>query len=237
MSNPHCRRFSVALLVVLAASLSYTQAQDQSSPLPAKSTHAQMSGFSRRDLMRLRPVLLRDLVPMVKRAYNDPNPSPAGVQDAFLSCRFTPLRLGKLGPVVLVEWDGWSHGPNVPMLNIYAPTGNSYQKIIAESGFGPSIVPGTGSSVPDMLFGGTSGVCHASYDRYRYTSDKYEVDACDQEYPTDSAGSCQIRPCDHMTHPLPTFPDPTSWNGPPNTSAPYFDGPTLSAKQILSTKH
>lgn len=228
--------FSAASLIVVVASLSYAHARGQASPTPANSVGAKSEGFSRSDLARLRPVLLRDLGPFTKRM--DSNPSPAEVEAEFLRCKFTPLRLGTLGPVVLVEWDGFSSGPNVPMLNIYIPSGGgSYQELVEAGGFGPSIVPRIDSSVPDLLFGGTSGVCHAVINRYRYSGGKYRLDACDQEYP-DPEGTCHVRICKDPAHPqpLPTFSDPTSWDGPPNTPAPYFDGPTLTAKQILSLK-
>lgn len=229
---------SVASLIVVVASLSYIQARGQASPTSANSVKAKSEGFSRTDLMRLRPVLFRDLVPTAKLVYNDPDLRPADIEDAFLSCRFTPLRLGKLGPAVLVEWDGLSQVSNVAILNIYIPSSGSYRKIIAEEGFGPSIVPHVSSSVPDLLFGWASGVCHASFSRYSYDGDKYKLDACDEEYPS-SEGNCDVRACKDPARPqpLPTFPDPTSWNGPPAPPPPpYFDGPTLTAKQILSSK-
>lgn len=228
------RRFS-AIPLLLVTSLSYAQAQTQPSSATVKPALTKSEGLSRQDLMRLRPVLLGDLRPFVERMDSTANPSPADMNDAFLSCKLTPLKLGKLGRVVLVEYDGFSSGPNVPMLNIYMPDGSSYRRIIDEGGFGPSIVPRTGSSVPDLLFGGGGGVCASTINRYRYIHGRYELDACDQEQRSPRVG-CQVTTCKDPAHPLPTFPDPTSWIGPPNTPAPYFGGPTLTAKQILTTK-
>jgi len=230
------RRTCVASFVVFVVSVAFGPTKDQAPSTPANSIKAKSGSFSRSDLLRLRPVLMRDLIPIFKLVYNDPNPNSADIQEAFLSCQLTPLKLGKIGSVVLVEWRGMG-GVNVPMLNIYVSTGRSYRKIIDAGGFGPSIVPRTGSSVPDLLFGGTSGVCHAELNRYRYINGRYQIDACDQEYPG-SGDACQVRICEDAAHPsrLPTFPDPMSWSGPPNAPAPYFDGPTLTAKQILGTK-
>lgn len=236
---PYRRWLLLGLLLVISVSLGHGQAQEQSPAGSAISTPTKSQGFSRRDLVLLRPVLLRDLIPTIKLVDNEPKPSASDVQDAFLSCRFTPLSLGQLGPVVLVEWDGGFTGSiNVPMLNIYIASGGSYRKIIEEGGFGPGIVP-RANSAPDLLFGSTSGVCHATITRYRFADGKYAPDACDQEFSSNSVSVCQVKPCGEAAHskPLPTFPDPTSWAGPPNTPAPYFSGPTLTAKQILSANH
>ncbi len=229
--------FLTGSLIAVVASLNYAHARGQASPTPDNSTNATSHGFSRGDLMRLRPVLLRDLIPSLKIVYNDPSPSFDDINTAFLSCDFTPLRLGKLGSAILVEWKG-NGGVNVPLLNIYIPSVNSYRKIIDSGGFGPGIVPRRGSPVPDLLFGATSGSCHATINRYRYIRGRYRLDACDQEEGA-SGETCAVKSCKDRAHPhpLPTFPDPASWSGPPNTPAPYFDGPTLTAKQILSEKH
>jgi len=162
--------------------------------------------LSSAELAKLRPVVERDLKEVLARAYNLRDATAKDLDEEFKQCRFTGLKLGKLGAAVVVE-----HGitnRNEEMINLYLPRNGSYERIIAQAGFGP-IVLDASKEVPDLVFGGTSGVCQASLIRYRYTKGKYVADACDQEYRDGSAddGACPIRRCE-ATPNLPTFPNP-----------------------------
>jgi hypothetical protein len=231
--------FSASALALAITSLIYAPGRGQASTNGDTSMNAKLKGFSREDLMRLRPILLRDLVPSLKLVYNDPNPSSADVEDAFLNCSFTPLRLGKLGRAVFVEWKGNS-GLNVPMLDIYLATDRSYRRIVDAGGFGLRIVPTPDSMIPYLVFGGGGGVCANMYTLFAYREDKYEPIACDQDQR--KTKGCREVTCD-PAKPLPLFPAPWPAAGPSiendgSASGPsaYFTGPTLTAKQILNEK-
>ena len=73
--------------------------------------HAQSSGnissgtnlpdVSRSELERLRPVVLADVKAFL--AQSEPKPSQNSVEEEFLRCKFTPVKLGILGRAILVE--------------------------------------------------------------------------------------------------------------------------------------
>ncbi|HEX7158224.1 MAG TPA: hypothetical protein VF214_04390 [Edaphobacter sp.] len=178
------------------------------SQAPPSNTHGRPAKADQRistgDLARLRPVVQQDLKTLLAHVYNDDNLSAADLEDEFQQCKFTPLALGALGPAVLVE-AGVGHGmANATMLNIYVPSHGTYRRVAEAAGFGPRIVPGP-ERVPDLVFGWASGVCHATFQRYRYQSGKYVRDACDQEYDN---GDCAIKSCIGLGLNLPTFPNP-----------------------------
>jgi hypothetical protein len=203
------RWLAASLCLLLACGCAFAQSsQVPSSPPPKESTQTE-PGFSRRDLARLRPVVLRDLRGLLRRVDNE-NPSGADVEDAFQRCQFTPLRLGTLGPAVLVEAEAGHGKTNAAMLNIYVSSYGSYRRIIEAAGFGPMIIRGPGS-VPNLVFGWASGVCHTKYYRYRYERGKYAVDACYQEDRGANwdGGSCMVKSCEGN---LATFPNP--WESP-----------------------
>jgi len=189
---------------------------------------------SRAELIRLRPVVKRDLKELLNRVNNDGDPSAADLEDEFERCRFTPLRLGSLGPAILVEAAaGHGAGANATMLNVYVPTRTSYRRIIEEAGFGPAIMPGS-SSVPDLVFGWKMGYCGSTLQRYHYANGQFAVDACDREDRDDARGTCEVKACERPTR---TFPDP--WleaeqsHADPPPRAPYFVAPGLTGKEIL----
>ena len=190
-------------LLVLSARCADSQS---TSSTPDKGSTQSTEGVSAAELARLRPVVERDLREVLARAYNVVDPTAKDLDDEFKQCRFTRLTLGRLGTAVVVE-----HGvtnKNEEMINLYVPSNGSYERVIAQAGFGP-IVLRDSREVPDLVFGGTSGICQTSLMRYRYTKGKYVADACDQEYRGDSADdeACPIRRCE-ATPNLPTFPNP-----------------------------
>ena len=168
---------------------------------------------------RLRPVLLPDLKEVLARVYNIHQPTAADLESELKACHFLPLKLGALGRAILVE-DRGPGGRNSVMLNVYLPAQGSYRRLIGETGFGPMVLKGD-RPVPDLVFGTTMGVCHATRVRYRYTNGNYAPDACNQEY-DDSAGDhsqadrriakegeneCPIKQCEGKIR-LPNFPSP-----------------------------
>jgi hypothetical protein len=125
------------------------------------------------------------------------------VSAEWKQCKITPIRLGTLGTAVVVEWNPFK-APNASLINIYLPGNGSYHLLLASAGYGPTILPGN-KPVPDLVFGGTGGVCHAVYSRYRYQDGRYAVDACNQETEGKN-GECGIIACQHRN--FPTFPNP-----------------------------
>jgi len=196
--------------------------------------------ITKSELLRLRPAVQQDLTELLKQVYHE-NPSRQDVEREFEDCVFTPLRLGSsAGRAVLVEAQA-GHGAtgNAAMLNIYARNGNSYRRIVEALGFGPTIHPRPGSP-PDLIFGWASGVCYATYSRYRFSHGKYVVDACDQEYRAsgDVSEHCPIKACEGPQH-YPTFPHPSPVQADSDTaptSTAYFDGPGRTGKEILAGK-
>lgn len=130
---------------------------------------------------------------------DEDNPEAAEVESEFRKCRFTPFKLGVLGPAVLVVWNPLNNA-NAEMRNIYLRKNGTYHLLIGAEGFGPEILPEP-RPVPDLVFGWGEGVCHATYSRYRYQNGHYRVDACNQE--TEGTGAdCAITSCANK---LPTF--------------------------------
>lgn len=195
-------RWPLVLCVLLAYCLNFAQSQAPSSPVPKESLPEQ-SGISARELARLRPAVLRDLRKLLARIYNN-TPSAADLEDEFQRCHFTPFKLGTLGPAIVVEAEAGHGKSNAAMLDMYVPSQGSYRRIMEAAGFGPEIVPGPGT-IPDLVFGWSSGVCHTKYYLYRYERGRYTVEACDQEERGENwdGGSCIVKACEGH---LPTFP-------------------------------
>jgi hypothetical protein len=187
----------MSLMAIVAAGILY--GQRQSVTFPDARSLAPDQVLSARELARLRPVVEPDLKELFKRVYNEDAPTGASLDEEFKRCRVVRLKLGTLGPALLVEDPGLG-GPNSAMLNVYLPVRRSYRRIVAGIGFGPAIVSGP-DSVPYLVFGATIGAGQEKLYRYRYQhrSGKYEVDACDLHTSKDL--SC-------VGEKLPTFPDP-----------------------------
>jgi hypothetical protein len=178
-----------ALLLLTAPILCGAQSPKETSPL----SHAQLAS--------LRQAALPDLRKAVGTFNND-----SGTRDVSAEwklCKITPIRLGTLGLAVVVEWNPLK-APNASMINIYLPAHGGYQLLLGSAGFGPTVLHGN-KPVPDLVFGGTGGVCHAVYSRYRYQGGRYAVDACNQEKEAKD-GDCAIVACEHRN--FPTFPNP-----------------------------
>ena len=232
----HIRAGMAGIFVVLITSLACGQTSPargrlKNSALRGQSAKEQPAGITPAELARLRPVVERDLVEGVKRVWNIEKPTAADLDSEFQSCRFTPLRLGKLGPAVLVEDPGL--GREMPMVNIYAPSRGAYRLLIKEAGTGATILPGP-APAPDIIFG-TSGVCYSLW-RYRYIGGKYQYDACLRRE-QDAQGNCVVKSCNK-----PAFKDPfeaassdQQSNAPPAPS-PYVVGPGLTAREIMGGK-
>ena len=191
--------------------------------------------ITKSELLRLRPAVEQDLRELLRQVYGD-NPSSADVKREFEACVFTPLRLGSLGPAVLVQAEA-GHGAtgNAAMINIYVPERNGYRWLVKGAGFGPTIVPGEGS-IPDLVFGWAMGVCQGRYSRYRYENREYVVDACNQDVREDARGTCEVKTCEKPA-PQQTFASP--WDEEPGSfaaSGKYFPGPGRTGKEILSDK-
>ena len=189
--------FLASLLIVVRPA---SPISAQTAGKPAAQGANEDAPLSEGDLAHLRDAVVPDLRKAVA-IFND-DPGVTNVSDEFKSCRITPIGLGALGRGVVVEWNPMQT-PNASMINLYLPDHGAYRKLIAGSGFGPTVLPGS-RPVPDLVFGGTMGVCHASYTRYRFERGKYSADACDQET-EGKDGSCAIVACENK---LPTFPNP-----------------------------
>lgn len=156
------------------------------------------------ELSRLRPIVERDLKEVVKRVYNEDAPTVADLDQIFNGCRLIKFNLGKLGRAILVEGIGLPVR-NMAMLNVYVPTKKSYRVVVAASGFGPYLLPNK-IGIPDLVFGGSSGLGTEKLYRYHYSREKrkYELNACDDH----QSENLVCRGED-----LPTFPDPLSQDG------------------------
>jgi hypothetical protein len=175
--------------------------QGQTTARPAAQAAKDNAQLPSGELARLRDAVYPDLRKAVALLNDDPGVKD--VSDEFKSCRITQIDLGALGRGVVVEWNPMQT-PNAAMVNVYLPDHDAYRQLIAESGFGPTILPGS-RPVPDLVFGGTAGVCHATYTRYRFERGKYAADACDQEIEGKGGEDCAIAACQNK---LPTFPNP-----------------------------
>ncbi|HEX7287705.1 MAG TPA: hypothetical protein VF532_16065 [Candidatus Angelobacter sp.] len=189
------------------------------------------TGVSVRELARLRPVVKRDLKKVLQRTRNINTPSAAELENEFQQCRFTPLQLGRLGRAVLVQ-DQSDGGKNVLLLNIYVPSRGSYRLLISEAGVGPLFLPGPGYA-PDIIFG-TAGVCY-SLARYRYIAGKYQLDAC-IERQRDEHDNCVVKSCGKPSFPDPFVEDAEQKSDSSPAPSPYFTGPGLTGKEIMSVK-
>jgi len=187
--NPRCFTPVLALFLLTAPVLSSAQTAPNSPPLPPA------------DLARLRAAVLPDLRKAVGTFNNDSKTKDVSAE--WKLCKITPIRLGTLGPAVVVEWNP-AKAPNASMINIYLPANGEYHLLLGSAGFGPTLLPEK-KPVPDLVFGGTGGVCHAVYSRYRYQNGHYAVDACNQEKESKD-GNCSIIACEHRN--FPTFPNP-----------------------------
>jgi hypothetical protein len=146
--------------------------------------------------------VLPDLRAAVALLQNEEHPSAVEVARQFRHCKITTIKLGALGPAFVVEWNPLK-APNASMLNIYQFSHGAFHRLVQDAGFGPIILPGT-APVPDLAFGWSMGVCHASYARYHFQSSRYVVNACDRET-KGKEGGCAIIACENK---LPTFPSP-----------------------------
>lgn len=207
MLNTSRCRWSWAILCILVA---------LAQPQFCSSAQAD-SGLSAHELARLRPVVMPDLRRLLARVYND-NPSAVDLEKEFQDCHFTQLKLGTLGLAVLVEAEAGHGKSNAAMLNIYVPSHGSYRRILEAAGSGPEIFRGPGS-VPDLVFGWSSGVCYTKYYRYRYERGKYAVNACYQEDRGENwdGGDCKVKSCDEN---LPTFSLPSDHSSNPAAAIP-----------------
>lgn len=174
-------------------------------------------GLSAHELARLRPVVMPDLRRLLVRVYND-NPSAVDLEKEFQDCHFTQLKLGTLGPAVLVEAEAGHGKSNAAMLNIYVPSHGSYRRILEAAGFGPEVFRGPGP-VPDLAFGWSSGVCYTKYYRYRYVRGKYTANACYQEDRGENwdGGDCTVKSCEGN---LPIFSLPSDHSSDPAAAIP-----------------
>jgi len=209
-------------------------AQTQSSPASEKQFTREVR-LTSRQLERLRPVVKKDLAELLKTVTND-TPTAADVEDEFLHSQFTPMNLGALGPAILLEARAGHGASNAALLTIYVPDKNSYRRIVKTAGFGPEFDKAT-STIPDLIFGWASGVCHTTYQHYRFKAGEYRIDACDQEADAEKGDTCVVKSCENSS--LPTFPDPgleaeakDESNTPPPPS-PYFTGASRSGEEIL----
>jgi hypothetical protein len=174
MARPRLQ-FCCSLLIAVTALPFYSRAQigapEEKIPTPAEVLNS-------RELSRLKPIVERDLQEPLKRAYNLEHLSQADLDEQFARCRITRLKLGKLGEALLVEGVD-VHSRNEPMINVYVPTPTSYRLLIAESGFGPELVPSR-SGIPFLIFGGTSGPGTELLIRFHYSPrrKKYVADGC-----------------------------------------------------------
>ncbi len=217
---------SAVLLLFLIVGCVHTQ-----SSLDSRNT---LPDISRAEFKQLRPVVFNDLKALIARVENEPSPTPKNIEEEFLRCKFTPLQLGTLGRAILVEGEPGHGATNATMLNIYLPEHGSYRLILQAGGFGPRA---TGdSSIPDLVFGWASGVCHAKYYRYTFKKSQYDTAACDQESEgaPPSPDDCAIHSCGGGH--LPTFPSP--WPEEPDqakqSAHTLIVGKSSTGKQILS---
>ena len=168
---------------------------------PQSVADSSVSSLPRSELSSLRFAVTPDLSKAVATFENTPR--TRDVSEEWKQCKFTPIHLGTLGPAVVVEWNPVK-APNASMINIYLPRNGQYRLLLANGGFGPTLLPGP-NPVPDLVFGATGGVCHATYSRYRWLNEHYEVNACNQET-EGKDGNCAIISCANRK--LPTFPNP-----------------------------
>lgn len=186
-------RFRICLLALLLPATPVLLAAQAPPKPPAPLAAAELD--------HLRVAVLPDLRKAVGTLNNDSVNKDGSAE--WKQCKITPIRLGTLGPAVVVEWNP-SKAPNASLINLYIPVNGAYHLLLGSAGFGPTILPGN-KPVPDLVFGGTSGVCHAVYSRYRYQDGRYAVDACNQETEGKN-GQCGIIACQHRN--FPTFPNP-----------------------------
>jgi hypothetical protein len=214
-------------LIFLTAGCAYAQSSsgNPKSALP---------DVSRAELEHLHPAVFKDLKTLISGLANDPNPSAKYVEEEFLRCKFTPLKVGNLGRAILVEGAPGHGATNATMLNIYLPEHGSYRRILEAAGFGPAA---TGeAAIPDLVFGWTFGVCHAKYYRYTFNKGRYETTGCDQESEGASPGSddCSIQSCSGEN--LAKFPNPWSQqlNSTEGKSGQLLVGRTGTGAEILA---
>jgi hypothetical protein len=161
-------------------------------------------------MAHLRPVVEHDLRRLLQNLYGT-TPTKIEVDKEFTLCKFTRVNLGSLGEAVVVEAQPGHGVPNAAMLNVYARTKSGYRRVIEGAGFGPYVIPRE-DAPPDLVFGWTSGVCTARYNRYHYANGEYTVNGCaqeDREHQPKSGELCAITSCEGPQK-LPLF------NPPPN---------------------
>jgi len=186
------------------------------------------------EFVRLRRAVLPDLIAFLNTRDGGPGATEQDADQELQGCTFTPLRLGKLGPAILVT-DKNGAASNFNFLAVYGERNGAYQKLVDGAGF-IGFLDGAGPA-PDIIFTWASGVCHAMYYRLRYSGRGYKEDACDQEYePAAGQEGCEIRACEKPFQKLPTFPDPyklTDEGAEVAQQTPkYIVGPEVTAKEI-----
>lgn len=164
--------------------------------------------LSKAEMRSLRPILLRDVRVAAATLYNDPRIKTKELNSSLQHCTFSKIKLGPLGTAVVVDWPAIPGAANSSMINVYLPEGKSWRKVAEGAGFGPRVVPRV-QGIPDLVYGWTTGVCHATFNRYAYRKGSYQQDACDQEaYSSDSREStCGIIACEGPKK-WPTFEEP-----------------------------
>jgi len=157
------------------------------------------------DLTRLQAAVL----PVLRKAVGtfDNDSKARDVSAEWKLCKISPIRLGTLGPAVVVEWNP-AKAQNASMINIYLPANGEYQLLLGSAGFGPALFPGT-KLAPDLVFWVTGGVCHAVYSRHRYQNGHYVVEACNQEKKAKLA-TVASSPANSAISPPSPIPSPTS---------------------------
>ena len=177
--------------------------QDENLPSPGK--EPARSAVSAQEIEALRPLALNDLTKALGE--DGEQPSRQDVLEAFKSCKFRRLSLGKLGITVLMEYDDPIGGPNSGSYFVYVRRNGGYSRVAQGGGFGPYVLTTGVNGIPDLAFGSTSGVCTENYVRLRYAGTSYKVDACMQNVRRGDSDDCSAQACDDSRK-LPTFPEP-----------------------------
>ena len=162
---------------------------------------APQAGLTSRDLDQLRPVLLPDLQKAMRQS-DFTTATRADAEQALKDCRFARLDLAPLGTAIAVEWNEFPDTPNANLVNVYVRQAGKFRRIAEASGFGPYVLKRSGH-FPDLVFGGTGGVCAETYNRFRFAHGQYTPDACVAKQR--DGERCLSVSCSNG---LPLFPDP-----------------------------
>jgi hypothetical protein len=191
---------------ILTSAAYSSEPQAENFPSPAK--EPELSGVSVQEMQALKPLALNDLLKDLNENEGDGRyrPGQPYVQEQFRRCKFRSLSLGKLGKAVLMEFHDPNGGPNSGSFFVYLRRNGKYSRIARGGGFGPYVLTGI-NGIPDLAFGSTSGVCTENFLRLRYAGTRYKPDACMQNVPDATTGSCHAEACDDSRK-LPMFPEP-----------------------------